>query len=262
MIDALVTIGSIAAFFGIFDLFATREQKARISNYIFGFEDVTLSEFESSCIRALLSPFMSGQSLRVIRVAIYSVLVALVLGGVVFYLAWRGSDDPTGMGLQQFAALIAIFMVLSVLMIPFDYLSLRITKFFFWDRQCCFPKSWAFILCDVVLSTSLLVVLTLALLFAFNSLGPIEDGLPMSDYATMDWFRAAVGIVTFASIASIFSAALISAIQFLAILLGMVFRSLLAATRINRIAALHSNVHEHPFVFLGLIVGVSASMTG
>ena len=249
---------------GFFDLVVEKKSKTYISEFIFGFHDKTAHWFEINVINALLAVFIKNERLRLFRVFLFSYAATLFcLAGLVIFITMStenisfsvavsnitigfigGFVDQTPVGVSSSTLL----LLLPFFVFPVDWFSLWVTKRLFWRKNVSSLSYFGRLVLDVALSSSMfLVVLALIVL---EVMPDVSDG-------QNSWLGFVVLPIMLQWPTTIF----LNILQVLILVFGVILRLVLIATRLNQYTVLHTRLHEAPFAFLGLLVGLANVLT-
>ena len=248
-------IGGINEFFAIvagpmgmgaaIDTAIGHKNRELLAMYIFGFRNQSFPVFERDLIRSLMSPFISDGKLNTGAIFNYSVIVTF-FAGLILFSTFDLIPDVDEFRYPRFVFILLAAAMMSILVsigsLPFDMLSMRITKLLFLDRSPKFPFTIIWICVDFLLSTAAFYGAALLVVFIWKKF-PQEGTEPI----TM--------LVVFLY-ASALTAGLVSVLQFLIVVASFVLRATLIVTRLNNILAMNSNAHNFPLTFLGLAMGL------
>lgn len=250
--QAIFIIGGWVSLMSFFDRVVDEAAKSRVAMYLFGYEQVRFAGFEQSVIATLMAPFMVDGELRNLRVFAFSVLSSFVVACALAI----GTSEIRTVGALPIVLMTPIYALGSFLL---DRFSLRITKRYFVDATPEFPASaWSFCKDTGIsafggawrLAVILLLIGTVAWL---SGLGTNTDDDPIfsGPMNSMDIFAGLVIGLGF----GYFTIFAVGALQLTILALGLALRGISALTHVNQMLSRNSRVHEHPFAFLGLLIG-------
>ena len=247
---------TIIGFFGLFDLIVEDSRRYKLSEYIFGFKEISTASFESHMIKSLVSAYLLKDRLSWMRVFFYLTTPG---GLLLFLIVIMDGKNPIGtifgqvssliedVGLAQFFLFSIVFCLISF---PSDYLSVLITKKIFFDKTKLFPKSILWIIVDFVLSIILPVLLFSLSLGLSNLVGYLYPPWYEGSMETAFWILFTGGFLI-----SFFVSGLLSILQVTILLFGLLIRFCLKVSKLNMHLVRFSKIHESPFAFLGVIAG-------
>ena len=231
--------GTVVTLFSLFDIWLEDPQKNKLSEYVFGFHNLTFSEFETNVIRSIMNIYMSDDALSYKKIFFKMTMI-----GALLYFFFGVFDTLTdNHSSNDISSLIVIFFVYWCSTILLDVWSLSVTKYLFIDKSPKFPYSAIYILLDGFLSFLLPLILGIIL---FNPLG--ESSFP----AVINVIVVFTGMFLFFGA---FTSGLITIIQVLTLVLGIMLRVIFSATRMNTLIGVQGRIHEHPMTFIGVIAG-------
>jgi hypothetical protein len=127
-------VGQFVSFVGIgsfLDNFVLRdEHKALVSSYVFGEKSASISRFEKSVLNSLIEMMLikGGGRLSILRIWLLSFLVLAIPSGIPFWV-----DKGGGLIAKILSPLLG-GTLLATCTLPFDYVSMLITKKIFYRR--------------------------------------------------------------------------------------------------------------------------------
>jgi hypothetical protein len=242
MVDAIVEIGGIAAFFAVFDVLARDEHKRAISDFLFARRHATFRSFETNAIRALMEPFLREGKLLPRRILVLSFTVCTVMLVFSFFLA------ELTIGLWQRVILyVTAIPVLALLCWPFDVFSLYVTRRMFIDRAPMFPMTVLWVICDLIVSIA-------PVLAGFVAIGVYLD------FDLADVRSAALLIPLIAFYVNGVTSTIITILQVLTLAFGTFLRVILSVFRLFGFLADPAKLAEFPFTAIGLLTGVMTTV--
>lgn len=231
-------IGTFGGFGMLLDHITGQPLRKAVADFLFGEKPQDLTAFETGIIRTLLSLFIVDGSLRILRIAVYSVLFgifAVTVGMVVILLAFGVTSFDT----EFFGDALFIGAMSGVVSIPLDFLSLKISKFLFIDNQPRFPSSIGSILVDIFLTV-------LMYYFLWTIFGELQKEAPKEVREV--WLGALL--------VSTAGSTLWNFIQIASLIVGVLLRNLLLVTRSNGLFKKAFSFGDKPFTFLLLAIGI------
>lgn len=250
--------GVVLGLFALFDRFSTQQQKDQISEYIFGFHDVSFSRFENDVIRMIFRPILNTNNQIVFwRAAVLSVFTTAIWAFIGY-----ASEQPSINTAEIINNSWTNVAIGTAIIILFDYSSYSITKNTFLDDEI--GSFFSNVLIDFFLKLIIIAVLLLTLVFIENAITgnaslrfqPIEaweDGY--EDYLLYQ--QSAARFVVIVALQSAFT---LSAVQIFVLAFGSQLRFLILISRINSYIALNSNFLSYPFSFVGMFAGIAAAI--
>lgn len=242
-----IAVGTPVALGAILDLAVGKKLRNLVAYYVFGFEDRPFREFESHAIAALLSPLMKDGRLAPLRIVIVFFVINEIFGRAFFGALTEIIGDlslPEDVtGLQFGPTKTSKFFFLASTSIVFDWISLLIKKRIFVDRVVTFPMTIPWVATDLFLSSGAYWIVSYVI-------------LTVSFQLTSGWILAISQFFAIALASSALSASIISILQIFFLSVGVIFRSILVLTRVNRIFMMHTEFIGAPFTFCGFFFGV------
>lgn len=238
-------------------LFVNSSQRDRLAVYIFGFAETTFRDFEKNVSVSLISPFTdSSGKISLRRTALLSpfsffAAAQITLAGLVFY----GSEvfpryEPwTMFQVTNWDQITWVYLTVAILLnLPFDYFSLRVTRWLFTGERASDRPFVVLLVLDIVISCAplILVVAAMVAIDATGSTRPIFA----TEYGRH--IAAIFGMFFFCSL----SAVLVNVLQVGALLVGSALRALLAASRLNQWIGAHTPASSYPLGFIGFVWGI------
>lgn len=245
ILEVLILVGSVVAPFQIVDSLALDRHKQAVAQFMFGRRQAPFDSFESGIIRGLLAPLIREGKLRFLRVWAFSLIVAGLLAAYALLLA--DTPDWTMPSPALVSAYIAAAILISMISVPFDFISFRVTKALFVDRSPRFPGTVGAFLADVFLSSlGPLAVFIAVITMSLTVSSAFEPGQPTPE-------GQVASVLLAASYANGLSSLMISLVQVTLIGTGLAARILLGLSRLGGLIDRHSKAGRYPFTTLGLI---------
>ncbi|QYK41051.1 MAG: hypothetical protein KF887_16920 [Paracoccaceae bacterium] len=238
---------SIVGSFAILDSIVPKKQKNDIACFIFGFHNFNLSGLELNLSDSVVAMFLDGYRPKLIRLYAFSVVSNVLLWVLLTLFLPVVSGN---MSLGQSAAFVSVmfdnsiayifgvFLAVGAVGLPADYVNFLVTKFIF-QRPVFRHHPIVGLALDAVLTIGTFLIV-LVIFSRFLALG--EDFLVLASPFLL-------GLI---------SAVFYFGVKILILLVSFAARGCILATKLNSRLVLFSDVHEHPFLFLGLVVGVLA----
>lgn len=246
MSEFIFNISSIVGVFAILDALVKEDFKKTISSYVFGGPDIDLKTFESSTIKALLSLVLINEKLSVTKTLIYSVgFIVCLFSYIALSNYVKGVESTAEFTWQTPIAII----LMGAILFPLDFLSFKITKSIFLDRELGLVGTVIAIFLDAALSmiaAGVILYISYQIFFQFLFLGALT-GITALGVAPF--------LLLFGGIVSIFSAAFINIVQILVLIAGVLSRAAMRLTKLNLYVLKFSDAQKAPFTFLGLLIG-------
>lgn len=230
--------------FSFIDSLMSHKAKNKISEFVFGFHDVTFRSFESASVEALVGSFFKDGRIRYWRTLIVSVLASASISWM-FYLneAWSDSEN------QERSFLYGI-LFLSFTSFFVDLINLQASYYVYFYQKKIRSYLLKFVV-DFFLSMSLIVISG----SAFFAMIVIGTALLNGGSAESFYENSTIFVILF--MGSFFSVLTASSIFFIVRLLilaiGILVRSLIFVTKLNSYAVLYTSAHEHPLTFIASI---------
>jgi len=251
-------VGGCTAFFYLFDQLAEEKDKNTISWYLFGFFDVNFEQFDRSCISFILGLFRNrSNNFLLWRIFALSFISTSMSFCVLYYIFNIGAEESEAreltanlffdlMDAPSGEVLFFIFIIgtISLVSLPFDYISLRISSFIFEERTLVGWKLIFGIFIDAILSFSIFI---LPLYFIYFHSGIFE---------TKSVNFSAPFLILMGTIISSLSVLVFSIFQIILLFFGLIIRFFVIFTRLNRLTVIRSNSHKYPFTYIGILFGV------
>ena len=247
MLEPVLQFATIIGLFHTFDSIALDRHKALVSGYIFGNGTIKLGAFERGLMLALISPFMIGRRLAWRRVIWLSLVVAVTTNIYVVVLAPSEAQLYVWSGIR-YALYLAPFSAL--LSLPFDWLSLRVSKYIFLDRRPRVYLLVPLILLDATLSS----LPTIAQFWLLMTLYPEPI---FGSFTHVYLVPAILSAITVNAIASM----LITAMQVVALLVGTITRFGVSVLRLTPFLARNSKLSDYPFTTIGGLAALGMQMS-
>jgi hypothetical protein len=248
MFSIFAEMGTLIGFFAVFDALALDEHKRRISAYLFGARAVSYSEFERRVIAALMGVFMKDEKLQVRRVVVLSFSVPAICVALLAIIALFNGTAP-----YPYTSLIILLLclpIIALMSLPFDYWSLRVTKYLFLDHHPRFPFSLLAVGVDAIVSTIPLLVL---LLIVSKTVG-----LPQyNEEAGIGFQNMSALSIAFAFLANLFASCVITFLQAVVLCVGVFLRMVLLPFRFLKLATKISKAEQFPFSFVGFVCALT-----
>ena len=269
MLESLGTITFWVGLIGFFDVVVEKRYKTAMAEFVFGFHNLSAARFESGVIDGLLSVFIRDGRLSLRRVWVYSIFattLCMVFLGALVHMSnakvgfWQalGATPSRFIGLigaeptanQVLPAWVGL-AVIPFFALPADYLSIWLTKTFFWRKA---RRIWSFMFWFVLdVALSLCPIVLVAVVTGQLNLTEFDRSNPLS-YVLLIFLGGAL--------LQLPSTIFVSLVQLFTVLLGMLTRFVLIATRLNSYTVLMTRLHEAPFSFIGLLIGTAAAILG
>lgn len=260
--EEVAFIGLCLGIFGFLDAVVEHKYKTQVAEFVFGFHNISLTNFEGGSINGLLSVLIKNDKIVLWRVALYcfvitcisllvwsSVALANTTGENFFAVLQKYALDGRKLFASQEdggAGITSTLLLLPILTLPIDYFSVWITKKIFWQKRIklyyVFPK----ILLDIAISLMPILVAGFGIFLAV-----VVQKSSMSTY-----FNTIIGYYLIAALIQLPSSVLINLLQISILIVGLFSRVLLVLTKLNSYTVIFSRLHEVPFSFIGLIVGL------
>jgi len=242
MIETLGILGTFIGVFGIFDVLVEKKHKYKISEYIFGFSDVSFVQFEQNSIQGLVNIFVTETSLKFLKIFFFYTLVGFFICYFIFFQAEDVSEiieEDDDIFIYHIFAFFLLILTCSYLC---DLYSIWITKRIFYNKRRAFPSSVKWIFIDVLLSMLPSLSLAVLLIYLINQNDDLNYGIPIAVF------------IFLSSLPSI----LMSLITLVILMVGFLLKGITRLTYINRGVAMVSKAHEFPFTYFGLFAGILA----
>lgn len=258
----VATILTFVGGFGLLDKLIDRDRRAKVAEFVFGFHSATFTSFERGVIDAIVYVFIRDEKIWLTRVFIFSCVSSLLSIWVLAALDSIASEEtnffesfahvPVSMfDTFQTAVLdgqwrIFLIFFFPFVVFPFDLFSLFVTKRLFWKRKRHPILLAPFVFLDLILS----LIPFLAFLFLIGQLD-VPNNLDDLSFGMALFVMMLVGVALQTP-----STVLLSIIQIMVLVLGVLLRLVSLTTRMNQRVALVGRLHENPFGFIGLLVGL------
>ncbi|WP_299031367.1 hypothetical protein [uncultured Sulfitobacter sp.] len=222
--------------FGVFDAIVDKKAKANLAEFVFGFHDKSVKDFENNVISSLLSVFVKNDKLKWKRIFLLSLAYSfLSVGGlgVFAYQSVESGDNPSLWVVGLFGLI--FLLVVAIISFPLDIYSIYVTKRLFWNKNNSIFGNIIKIVFDVALSLMPILIGVASMFFS--------DGFSFIYMAALFQFPSVLSITI---------------IQIITLIFGIIARSTIRLTKLNQYTVLYTNLHESPFTFLGILSGTSA----
>ncbi|MFT5744104.1 MAG: hypothetical protein ACI86S_002183 [Paracoccaceae bacterium] len=243
MLEPVLQFATIVGMFHTFDSIVLDRHKALVSGYIFGNGEIRLGAFERGLMQALISPFLIDGRLVWRRVAVLSIVVSFAANLYINVLAESASPISVKANLK-YALIVA--PIAALLSWPFDWLSLRISKFLFLDRAFAVYLLAPLIALDIVLSV-------LPSFGEINLLVILAPEPVFGSFSHKYLIPAILGAIVANTIASL----LITFMQILTIVVGLLTRVGVMLLRLAPVVARNTKFSNYPFTFVGVVAAIS-----
>jgi len=259
MFQLISIFTTITGLFTLLDLFVEKDAKAKVAEYVFGFGNANLAGFEYNTINALLSPLKVDGRVSYKRVLFrYSGVIAILITAISFFSLFLLPEPEEAESIFRRTFNVIVNIPIMVLIFwPFDCWSLWVTNKVFSEKKSSSLFSFiGRVLIDVLITLMPLVIASIGLYFLFNPIVLIPEDT--SELTIAAWISTwAFAFIFFNVIGSL----LVTAVQLLTLTLGVLLRTVLRLTKLNQHVAMVSSVHEFPFTFIGLVMGVIGAVT-